>query len=244
MLVAGDLLSLGSSFVNMVSTDGKSRDMSGAACAMYDGVGRPFMFGCRTNGALVWDRVRALYGMNKDDYAPAEGALRRTSPGRDLVFWQPRNESFPRSGSFDLVRIGNVTPGLESDYPGIVESSLASVYLHSKSFAAATTSPLYVTGGATASPEIMRRVAAIWNRPAVVTGKAGAALGAAVAGVSALLKSEGKEFDVEQFSAGLVRRGDTVSPDPGDVAAFHQPGGYLDRFAIEEAKLTETWPVG
>jgi xylulokinase len=244
VLVAGDLLSLGSSFVNMVSTDRRSRDMSGAACAMYDGVGRPFMFGCRTNGALVWDRVRALYGMNKYDYADAEDALRRTPPGRHLVLWQPRNESFPPSGIFDLVRVGNVPPSLESDYPGIVESSLASVYLHSKNFTAATTSPLYVMGGATASPEIMRRVAAVWNRPAVVTGKAGAALGAAVAGVSALMKSESKEFNVEQFSPGIVSRGGSVIPDPEDVAAFHRPGGYLEKFAIEEAKLSERYPVG
>jgi hypothetical protein len=86
----------------------------------------------------------------------------------------------------------------------------------------------------------MRRVAAVWNRPAVVTGRTGAALGAAVAGVSALLKSEGKEFDVEQFSASLVSRGDVVSARPEDVAAFHQPGGYLDKLAIEEAKLTAT----
>ena len=46
-LVAGDLLSLGTSFVNMVSTDGDVHDMSGTANAMYDGIGRPFMFGCK-----------------------------------------------------------------------------------------------------------------------------------------------------------------------------------------------------
>jgi xylulokinase len=244
VLVAGDLLSLGSSFVNMVATDGKARDMSGAACAMYDGLGRPFMFGCRTNGALVWDRVRALHGMTRDDYPPAEEALRVRPPGRELVLWQPRNESFPPSGSFDLVRIGNAMPSLESDYPGIVESSLASVYVHSQRFAAAATAPLYVMGGATASPEVMRRVAALWNRPVVATAKAGAALGAAVAGVSALLKSEGHEFDVDRFSAGLVSRGDRVAPDPECVAAFHRPGGYLDRLTAAEAQITARYPAG
>jgi hypothetical protein len=35
--VAGDLLSLGTSFVNMTSTDGKVIDKSGLANAMYDG---------------------------------------------------------------------------------------------------------------------------------------------------------------------------------------------------------------
>ena len=43
--VAGDLLSLGTSFVNMVSTDGDTLDPEGFANAMYDGINRPFMFG-------------------------------------------------------------------------------------------------------------------------------------------------------------------------------------------------------
>ncbi len=242
VLVGGDLLSLGSSFVNMVATDGKAWDMSGAACAMYDGVGRPFMFGCRTNGALVWDRVRALYGMSKDDYAPAEAVLQRATPGQGLVFWQPRDESFPASGSFELTRVGSL-PGLATDYPGIIESSLAAVYMHSREFAPRTDAPLYIMGGAANSPGIVRRVAAIWDRPVVVTGKAGAALGAAVAGVSALLKSGGHGFDAEEFSAALVRRGETVKPLPEDVAAFHRPGGYLDRFAEAEARLLREHPL-
>ncbi len=85
--VTSDLLSLGSSFVNMVSTDGQTLDMSGAACAMYDGIGRPFMFGCRTNGALRWDAVRALYGLRRDDCAPAEDVWcsPRPEPSRPCV---------------------------------------------------------------------------------------------------------------------------------------------------------------
>ena len=243
VLVVGDLLSLGSSFVNMVSTDGKTLDYSGASCGMYDGIGRPFMFGCRTNGALVWDRIRALYGMEKEDYAPAEAALQRASIGSNCVFWQPRIESFPPSGSFDLVRIGDVTPGLENDYAGIIESSLASVFHHSRNFSTAGASPLYVMGGATGSPGIIRRVAAIWDRPVVVTEKAGAALGAAVAGVSALLKSEGKSIDIEPLCKALVHRGEVIRPVPADVAIFHNPGGYLDRFAIEEEKLLGKYPL-
>jgi xylulokinase len=243
VLVGGDLLSLGSSFVNMVSTNGKTLDLSGAACAMYDGVGRPFMFGCRTNGALVWDRVRALYGMTKDDYQPAEAALQRTPLGKHLMFWQPRAESFPPSGSFDTVKVGNIIPGLENDYTGIIESSLAAVYYHSKSFSTAGDSPLHVMGGATDSPGIIRRVAAIWNRPVIVTEKAGAALGAAVAGVSALLKIEDKSIDIEQLCRVLVRRSEVIHPVPADVAAFHHPGGYLDRFAIEEEKILKKHPL-
>ena len=105
VLVTGDLLSLGSSFVIMVTSDGKTLDMNGFANAMYDGLGRPFIFGCRTNGALPWDRIRAIYGLGKEEYGPAEEALRRTPSGKNLVFWQPRNESFPPSGCYDLIRM-------------------------------------------------------------------------------------------------------------------------------------------
>jgi xylulokinase len=243
VMVHGDLLSLGSSFVNMVSTDGRTMDMTGSACAMYDGVGRPFMFGCRTNGALVWDRVRALYGLKKEDYAPAEAALRQAPLGRSLVFWQPRGESFPASGSFELTRASGETPGMNADYAGIVESSLAAVYLHSRAFSVRDELPLHVTGGATASSGVMRRIAAIWNRPVIVTESGGAALGAAVAGISALLKSEGRDVDVEDLSKAVIRRGELIQPAPQDAAAFHSPGGYLDRFAGMEARLLQRYPL-
>jgi len=210
---------------------------------MYDGIRRPFMFGCRTNGALVWDEVRALYGMGKEDYAPAEISLRQTPPGQNLVFWQPRNESFPLSGSFELLRIGDITPGLGTDYSGIIESSLAAVYHHSLSFSSAGKEPLYVMGGAVSSPQIMRRVAAIWNRPVIVTDKGGAALGAAVAGVSAFLKSKREPFNIEDFSAAVLARGTAIQPKPEDVAAFHGPGGYLERFAAAESSLLKKHPV-
>jgi len=243
VLVSGDLLSLGSSFVYMVATDGKTLDMSGAACAMYDGIGRPFLFGCRTNGALVWDQVRALYGMDKEEYAPAEAALEQTPPGQYLVFWQPRDESFPLSGSFHQVRMDNASRELGTDYGGIIESSLAAVYHHSQSFTSAGDTPLYVTGGAVFSPQIMRRVAAIWNRPVVVTGKGGAPLGAAVAGVSAFLKSEHEEFDLEDFSTAVLSRGVAIKPEPEDVSAFHNTGGYLDRFSAVEGELLKKYHI-
>jgi xylulokinase len=243
VLISGDLLSLGSSFVNMVATDGKTLDMSGAACAMYDGIGRPFLFGCRTNGALVWDQMRALYGMDKENYAPAEAASRQVPPGQNLMFWQPRDESFPLSGKFELTRTGDASPGLGSDYAGIIESSLAAVYYHSLSFSSSSGAPLHVMGGAISSPQIMRRVAAIWNRPVVVMDKGGAALGAAVAGVSAFLKSEREPFDVEKFSAAVLSRGKAIQPAAEDVVAFHRSGGYLERFAAAEGALLKKYPV-
>ncbi|MCK4787154.1 MAG: hypothetical protein KAV87_25570 [Desulfobacteraceae bacterium] len=242
VLVAGDLLSLGTSFVNMVSTDGRTLDMNGFANAMYDGVGRPFMFGCRTNGAMVWDQLRAMYGMEKEEYSPAEEALQQVPIAQSLVFWQPRNESFPPSGNFDLIRIGDTVPNLGTDYAGLIEATLASVYHHSRGFARETTEPLYVTGGITGSRGIMRRVSAIWNRRVIPVEKGGAALGAAVAGAYAFFKSEGEEIDIEQFSTTLLKRGEAIQPKPEDVSVIHEPSGYLDKFTVEEAKLIAAHP--
>ena len=215
--VAGDLLSLGTSFVNMVSTDGDTLDPEGFANAMYDGINRPFMFGCRTNGAMVWDAVRSHYGLAKEEYAPAEAALQTVAPGQFMTFWQPKTESFPVSGAFALIR-ATAQSTLSEDYTGIIETSLAAVYIYSAIFTKQTQEPLFVTGGATESPEIMRRVAGIWNRPTLPVEKGGAALGAAVAGVKALYDAdsdmEAEPFDVEAFSASVLKRGESIQPQP------------------------------
>ena len=234
--VAGDLLSLGTSFVNMVSTDGDTLDPEGFANAMYDGINRPFMFGCRTNGAMVWDAVRNDYGLAKEEYAPAEAALREVAPGQFMTFWQPKTESFPVSGAFDLIRaIGQ--PTLSEDYTGIIETSLAAVYVYSAVFTKQTQAPLFVTGGATDSPEIMRRVAGIWNRPTLPVEKGGAALGAAVAGVKALHDAANESFDIEAFSASVLKRGEPIQPHPEDVQAYHGEGKYLERFREKYEKI-------
>ena len=240
--VAGDLLSLGTSFVNMVSTDGDMLDPEGFANAMYDGINRPFMFGCRTNGAMVWDAVRNNYGLAKEAYAPAEAALKQTAPGQFMTFWQPKTESFPVSGAFDLIR-SNAQPTLAEDYTGIIETSLAAVYVYSAVFTKQTQAPLFVTGGATDSPEIMRRVAGIWNRPTLPVEKGGAALGAAVAGVKALHDAENEPFDIETFSASVLKRGEPIQPDPQDVAAYHGEGKYLQQFREKYEQIIAAHPV-
>jgi xylulokinase len=238
VLVTGDLLSLGSSIVNMVATDGKTFDKNGFANAMYDGVGRPFMFGCRTNGAMVWDRLRAMYGLEKEEYRPAEEALRQTPVAQGMVFWQPRSESFPPSESIDMVRLGSEKPGLSTDYAGIIETTLAAVYHHSKSFTKDTRETLYVTGGARKSREILRRVAAIWNRPVTAVEVGGAALGASVVGAASFLISQGNVIDTEKYiSSVLLVKEPPCQPGTEDTLAFHRPGGFLDRFAATEMRL-------
>lgn len=240
--VAGDLLSLGTSFVNMVSTDGDTLDPEGFANAMYDGINRPFMFGCRTNGAMVWDAVRADYGFAKEEYAPAEAALQAAAPGQFMTFWQPKTESFPVSGAFELIRTAPEQT-LAADYTGIIETSLAALYIYSAVFTKQTQAPLFVTGGATDSPGIMQRVAGIWNRPTLAVEKGGAALGAAVAGVKALLDTAGESFDIEAFSASILKRGEPIQPNPAHVAAYHGEGKYLQRFREKYEQIMEKHPV-
>ena len=240
--IAGDLLSLGTSFVNMVSTDGDTLDPEGFANAMYDGINRPFMFGCRTNGAMVWDAVRNNYGLAKEEYAPAEAALKQVAPGQFMTFWQPKTESFPVSGAYELIRaIG--APTLAEDYTGIIETSLAAVYTYSAVFTKQTQAPLFVTGGATDSPEIMRRVAGIWNRPTLPVEKGGAALGAAVAAVKALHDAANEPFDIEAFSAAVLKRGEPIQPHPEDVKAYHGEGQYLQRFRETYEHIMAAHPV-
>jgi xylulokinase len=242
VLVTGNLLSLGSSFVNMTATDGKHLDMSGASNAMYDGIGRPFMFSCRTNGALVWDQLRAVHGLKKEEYEPAEKALQETQAGRFMAFWQPRDESFPVSGKYDLVRTTHNGPDLGADYSGLIETTLGTIYLYSNSFAKASTEPLYVTGGANKSPEIIRRIAAIWNQPVVRIDEAGAALGAAAAGAYAFLKTTGKEVKIEEINKKLLKKGDLIHPMPADVNAYHAAGGYLEQLAAAADKIIKEHP--
>ena len=88
---------------------------------------------------------------------------------------------------------------MPQDYSGVIETSLAAVYVYSKVFTNPTQDALYVTGGATGSPQIMRRVSGIWNRPVVSVERGGAALGAAVAGAKGYCEHIGDAFDVERL---------------------------------------------
>ena len=242
--ISGDLLSLGTSFVNMVSIDGDTLDPEGYANAMYDGIGRPFMFGCRTNGAMVWDAVRNLYGLSKEVYEPAEAALRDISLGKYMAFWQPNTESFPVSGAFEIIRTTKPnTPNLAKDYTGVIETSLAAVYIYSQVFTKRTREPLYVTGGATDSPQIMRRVASIWNRPVVSVEKGGAALGAAVAGTKVFCHQNESPFDIEKFCTSILKHGEHIQPNDADVLAYHGEGNYLSRFHQEYERIMNDNPI-
>ena len=217
VLVEGDLLSLGTSFVMMVDTGSGLVDGRGWGNAMYDGVGRPFLFGCRTNGALVWDRLRQKAGLAAKDFITTEAALAAQAPGSVMSLWQPDVESFPPSPSFPLKVRGN-DESFAKVFPGCVDSALGLVYRSSLPWLENKSSPLAVTGGPTASPGILKRIAAIWNRPVVTIGTTGAALGAAAAALA---------FD--GVTIPLLPPSVPVEPNGADVEVLHRPGGYLDQ---------------
>ena len=129
----------------------------------------------------------------------------------------------------------------------MIETSLAAVYVYSQAFTYKTTKqtqePLHVTGGATDSPEIMRRVAGIWNRPIVSVEKGGAALGAAIAGVKAYCDHIGESFNVENFSKTVLKRGVRIQPNPNDVESYHGEGNYLQQFQETYQRIMRENPL-
>ncbi len=232
VMVPRDLLSLGTSFVHMVSSDTPVVDKNGFANSMYDGLGRPFMFGCRTNGALVWDRVRGLYNLKRNEYEPAEKALAASAPGSSLLLWQPYRESFPVSPELPLQRYENSPADLAHDYSGIIDANLALLYYYSSSFAGGSQPQsrdrLYVTGGPAGSREILKRIAGLWNCEVVTIGAIGAALGAAAAGIKTLSEA-GYAVDPDTAIDGLLSIKDKVTPAPDYVQAYHGENGYIRR---------------
>ena len=171
---SGDILSLGTSFVYMKNTDLNTRDFSGTANAMFDGLGNPFTIFCRTNGALVWDRVRERHNAN---YAQASEALARTRDEYPIFLWQPEQESVPLSPICEYR--GNNSMPFSLEYRGIVLSSLCLLHSYTSTFGVAK--EISVTGGPVGDPEILRIISQIWECPVRVLPSGGAALGAALA---------------------------------------------------------------
>lgn len=243
VLATGDLLSLGTSFVYMISSPDGGVDMAGTANAMYDGLGRPFNFGCRTNGALAWDRLRLRHGLGAKDYAACDASLANVTPGSRVRFWHPDTESFPMvQACSDPVRRDDGPADFAHDFAAVVDSSLGLVYLYGMKIAGpgavSDTSPISVCGGPSTSEGIMKRIAAIWNRPAVQAGQAGAALGAAVAAAVALVPEGERDAQAERLRQSLFAGKGVIQPDADMVRAYHAPGGFLDQLeaAFEELR--------
>lgn len=83
----------------------------------------------------------------------------------------------------------------------------------------------------------MRRIAAMWNRPAVQAGQAGAALGAAVAAAVAIVPESEREALAEILRTNVFSGKATFEPDPEMVRAYHAPDGYLDQLESTFEKI-------
>jgi xylulokinase len=229
VLASGALLSLGTSFVLMV--EGAKPHV--AANAMYDGLGRPFLFGCRTNGALSWESVRRAHGLAASDFAASEKALASEAPGSGIHIVQPERESFPDSPAISMPSLGS----FEKDYSAAVDSTLGLIALTSAPFAGKV-SQVAVTGGVAASRGVLARVAAIWGAPALPIADAGAAAGSAVAAACALVPERERDALADKARAVAARPGKAVEPDPKAIAAYRAPGGFLDRLAAAFAEVS------
>lgn len=175
--VQGSLLSLGTSFVIMAECKDFPYTVP-STNAMYDGLGNPFVFGCRTNGALVWDKIRKELAL---DFEACESLLSNSPISNNVLLWQPLTESFPVSRSFE--KIGDIH-NAPVDYVSLVDSTLALLHYHASPFMSNNVSsdvslPLYVTGGPSKSKEILKRIAAFWGRPVIKIKSTGASFGAA-----------------------------------------------------------------
>jgi xylulokinase len=228
VLAEGSLLSLGTSFVLMAEGDRPHP----AANAMYDGLGWPFLFGCRTNGALAWERVRRDQCRQPDDFRSSEEALASTLPGPGIRLLQPERESFPDSPPLDEGASGH----FKADYAGVVDSSLGLVWLASRPFARPGKA-IAVTGGAAASPGVLARVASMWRARVIPLADAGAATGAALAAALSLLPESEREAAMSEARAAAAGAGKAVEPDPRLVEAYHGRGGYLGRLGARAAEL-------
>lgn len=227
--VQGELLSLGTSFVYMIEQEQAGVDLQGYANSMYDGLGRPFIFACRTNGAAVWDAICKKHEVPRKDYETREKALQSVSAGSELVLWQPRMESFPLSREFEIQRTGKAD--FAADYSGLIDSSLGILYLYSRSLSDSQ-EPMKITGGPSSSPEICKRAASIWQRPVIRIAGSGAAYGAALAGYAALLNEKIGTKAAQAAVSVLLEEKERFEPDPGMVAAYHSGDkSYLSRLA-------------
>eukprot|EP00727_Mastigamoeba_balamuthi_P012660 m51a1_g8016 putative D-xylulose kinase (551) ;mRNA; r:193627-195335 len=231
VLVPGSALSLGSSYVLMAEC-ATSQRVRGANC-MYDGLGRPFAFCCRTNGALCWDNVRQMHGNVSYEAADATLAAHAPSAGA-ILLWHRVAESFPRSAAVGPVRVGYDKPDFARDYCGAVDATLASLYLHSRQLGAAGDA-LYVCGGVSHSRAVAERVAALWRKP-VVPFETGAALGAAVSAAWASRPQERRGEGAAVFASSFVARGESVAPREDLVQAYHSDNGFLKAFEAAEAQ--------
>ena len=182
---AGDLLSLGSSFVAMSRTAKFHPKFHPWANAMYDGLGQPFSFTCRSNGALVWDAVRQSLGLS---YAQQDAALEKYPLGSlPALPLRLLNESFPPAPAnvTDVQNFAGPSTDPAANLVAVIDGTLLEWHQACLDVFGTSEDLLYVTGGPTRSQQVLQRIEAIWRRPLQTFNSAGASYGAAMAAMLA-----------------------------------------------------------
>lgn len=273
------LLSLGSSLVVMAGTR-TPRTVPGAD-ASYDGCDRPFVLCCRTNGAQRWDAVATVlhpHGEGEDDSkddddahsafehaiaaANAETAPQATAR---MMLWHTQPETFPPSAWHQAQPVRSAyAPTRAHDTVALVDSSLASLYLHAVRALGDRPRTLYLAGGPAQCPALRTRIAALWGCPVALvhprlspkhplssifvciflshahSATEGASLGAALAGVATYrvcCRGEDEHTVLREIAGAASSHVTVETPDPRLEAWFHEPQhGFLAQFEAFERK--------
>ena len=123
------------------------------------------------------------------------------------MLWQKENESVPISKSFDIKRYYEKA-NFDSDYKGVVLSSLSLIAEYSKKFNSSKKADLSVTGGPAKDIEILKIIANIWQCEVKILPSGGASLGASIAAIL-LLK---ENIDLDEIRDAL-RDKTVIEPD-------------------------------
>ena len=174
VMTEDDLLTLGTSGVYIISTDGNTFDMTGVGNAMYDGLGRPLLFRCRSNCATGMDRIRAVNGLGPKDYATADDAIEQEPFGKYIYIWHPDGaETLPISPMLEepYVEGFGSSGGLGPEYAGVVDSVIGAIRAYSGSDESDSKKPLLLSGGPSNSRQIKLRASGIFGgRPVISMG--------------------------------------------------------------------------
>ncbi len=139
-----------------------SKEGEGALFASPDGINYMALI-CFLNGSLAREAVRQEYGLDWEDFTRA---LLTTSPGNGggLILPYFSAEIVPRVSESGVVRENLDAADARANVRAIIEAQAMSSQIHSRWMGLAIKS-LYVTGGASANPEILQVFANVHNCP-------------------------------------------------------------------------------
>jgi xylulokinase len=176
---------------------------------------------CFLNGSLARQAVRDQYGLDWDGFARA---LRATPPGNNgalmLPYFAP--EIAPRVSRAGVVRQDLDPDDADANVRAVIEAQAISSRLHSRWMGVAIRS-LYVTGGASANPEILRVFADVHHCPVHrFETTSAAALGAALRACYTHRRDQGESPTWSETVAPFTRPvpGSAIAPDPRAAAVY------------------------